>query len=664
MKKSVLISLPLVLAGCASIPHGVPVGTQATVAILETTDLHGNVVSYDYYKLSPEPSLGLERTATLIGQARGQFPNNVLLDNGDTIQGTALADYQAIVQPLDCSETLAIYKVFNALGYDGTGIGNHDFNYGLAYLNQVSGSRFDVDGVTATQPCAGPKFPQVLANVYSAKSRQPLFAPYAIIDKRIVASAPDGTKVPATLRVGIIGFAPPTILTWDKRWLEGRVYTEGLRETAQRYVPEMRAKGADIVVAISHGGLDAAPYSPTMENGSWHLAQVPGIDAMLIGHSHQVFPNAASTVSQFDLPGVDKAKGLVHGVPTVMAGLWGTHLGVIGLNMAWNGKAWVIDKARTTVEARPIAAGRKAVAGDPAIAPLVQAEHEATIRYVKTPIGKTGFRMSTYFADAGDVSAIQVVNEAQADYLRDYVKANLPQFAQLPVLSVSSPFKSGSAGVTDYTDVQAGAIALNNAADLYLYPNALYGVKVTGTGLQAWLEKAAERFNTIDPRRTEPQELVNTGFPGYNFDMPSSAELQYEIDITRPPGQRVKNLRFRGAPVGPAQEFLVATNNYRASGGGAFPGLDGSSTVVAAPDNNRDVLIEYIRKQGALTRAAHGSHRSWRFARAATQGAVVFHSAPGKLALAREAGLGNVRELRADDGGGKGFALYAIDLAR
>jgi 2',3'-cyclic-nucleotide 2'-phosphodiesterase/3'-nucleotidase len=667
MKNVAILCLPVFLAGCASpqlVAGSVPAGSQAILGILETTDLHGNVASYDYDKLAPEASLGLERTATLIAQARAQFPDNVLLDNGDTIQGTALSDYQAIVKPLGCDETLAIYKVFNALRYYGAGVGNHDFNYGLAYLNQVSGSRFDVEGVEAAKPCAGPTFPQVLANVTSVKSGQPLFAPYAIIDKRITATAPDGSRVPVTLRVGIIGFTPPTILTWDKRWLEGKVATQGLRETAQRYVPEMRAKGADIVVAISHGGLDDAPYSPAMENGSWHLAQVPGIDAMLIGHSHQVFPNAASTVAQFDLPGVDKAKGLVHGVPTVMAGLWGKHLGVIGLSLAWNGKAWVVDKARTTVEARPVTAGRAAVAGDPAIAPLVAAEHKATIRYVRTPIGKTDFRMSTYFADAGDVSAIQVVNQAQAAYLREYVKANLPQYAQLPVLSVSSPFKTGSAGVTDFTDVQAGAIALNNAADLYLYPNALHGVKVSGTGLRAWLEKAAGRFNTIDPQRAAPQELVNGGFPGYNFDVPSSDELRYEIDVTQPPGRRIRDLRFRGAPVDPAQEFLVATNNYRASGGGAFPGLDGSSTVVAAPDNNRDVLIEYIRRQGSLTRAANGGSRSWRFARVATKGPVVFHSAPGKEALARDAGLTNVRELRADDGAGKGFALYAIDLSR
>ncbi len=657
--------LPLILAGCATIQSGVPAaGTSATVALLETTDLHGNVVSYDYYKLAPEPSLGLERTATLIRQARAEFPNNVLLDNGDTIQGTALADYQAIVKPLDCSETLGIYKALKALKYDGTGIGNHDFNYGLAYLNQVTGSRFDVDGVTAKEPCAGPGIPQVLANVYSVKTRQPLFKPYAIIDKQITATGPDGKPVATTLKVGIIGFAPPTILTWDKRWLEGKVYTEGLKETASRYIPEMKAKGADIVVAISHGGLDDSPYSPTMENGSWYLSQVPGVDAMLIGHSHQIFPNAHSTVAQFDLPGVDKVKGLVNGVPTVMANLWGKHLGVIGLHMTFDGKAWVIDKSRTTVEARATQTGKDTVAADPAIAPLIAAEHAATIQYVKTPIGKTDFRMASYFADVGDVSAIQVVNQAQAAYLRDYVKANLPQYADLPVLSVSSPFKTGSAGVTDYTDVQAGSIALNNAADLYLYPNALYGVKVSGAELKAWLEKTAGRFNQIDPKRTDAQELVSTTYPGYNFDIVTSDDVRYEIDVTQPVGQRVKNLQFKGAPLQADQQFLVATNNYRASGGGAFPGLDGSKTVVAAPDNNRDVLIAYIQKAKDLRRAANGSARSWRFAKVATKGPVVFRSAPGKIELARAAGLTNVSELRADDGSGKGYAVYAIDLSK
>ncbi|CAH0187457.1 2',3'-cyclic-nucleotide 2'-phosphodiesterase/3'-nucleotidase [Massilia sp. Bi118] len=639
-------------------------GASAELAILETTDLHSAVVGYDYFKLAEDPSLGLDRTASLILQARRDFPNTLLLDNGDTIQGNALGDYQATVAPLKCGQLLGIYKAMQKLGYDGIGIGNHDFNFGLAYLGQVTGQRLDVEGVSA-KTCAGPGFPVVLANVYSVKTKKPLFAPYRILTRRIKAVDANGKAFETSVKVGIIGFTPPAILNWDRRWLEGKITTEGLVETAKRYLPEMRAKGAELVVAISHGGLDAGPYSPTMENGNYYLAQVGGIDALLLGHSHQPFPNPTSTVAQFNLPHVDKVKGRVFGVPTVMANLWGKNLGVVRLQLRHDGKRWHAEQDAAIVENRSTQQpDKRYVAADPDVMALVKNEHEATIRYVKTPIGSADFRMSTYFADVGDVSAIQVVNQAQADYARRYVAANLPQYAQLPVLSVSAPFKSGSAGVLDYTDVAAGDLALNNAADLYLYPNALALVKVDGAGLKAWLEKAASRFNTIDPARTEPQELVNTGFAGYNFDTLTSPELRYEIDVTQPPGKRIADLRLHGKPLPAGQEFLVATNNYRASGGGNFPGLDGSRTVLASPDASRDVLIAYVKEARRLTRVANGAQRSWRFTKVETKGPVVFHSAPGKLELARAAGLENVSQLAADDGQGKGFALYQVDLAK
>jgi 2',3'-cyclic-nucleotide 2'-phosphodiesterase/3'-nucleotidase len=643
-------------------------GASAELAILETTDLHSAVVGYDYFKLAADPSLGLDRTAALIAQARRDFPNTLLLDNGDTIQGNALGDYQATVEPLKCGQLLGIYKAMRKIGYDGIGIGNHDFNFGLAYLGQVTGQRLQVEGVPS-KTCAGPGFPVVLANVYSVKTKKPLFEPYRILTRRIKAVDADGKPFEASVKVGIIGFTPPAILNWDRRWLEGKVYTEGLVETAKRYLPEMRAKGAELVVAISHGGLDDSPYSPTMENGNYYLAQLSGqfggIDALLLGHSHQPFPNPTSTVAQFNLPHVDKVKGRVFGVPTVMANLWGKNLGVVRLQLRHDGKRWHAEQIAAIVENRTTQQPDKSyVTADPSVMELVKNEHEATIRYVQTPIGSADFRMSTYFADVGDVSAIQVVNQAQADYTRRYVAANLPQYAQLPVLSVSAPFKSGSAGVLDYTDVAAGDLALNNAADLYLYPNALALVKVDAAGLKAWLEKAASRFNTIDPAKTAAQELVNTGFAGYNFDTVTSPELRYEIDVTQPPGQRIRNLQLRGAPLPAGQEFLVATNNYRASGGGNFPGLDGSRTVLAAPDASRDVLIAYVKDAKRLSRAANGAQRSWRFTKVQTKGPVVFHSAPGKLELARAAGLENVSELAADDGQGKGFALYAVDLGK
>ncbi|CAH0445227.1 2',3'-cyclic-nucleotide 2'-phosphodiesterase/3'-nucleotidase [Ralstonia syzygii subsp. syzygii] len=645
-----------------------PTGTKATLAVLETTDLHTNVLSYDYFKLAADSSLGFERVSTLIAQARTQFPNTLLLDNGDTIQGTALSDYQALVSPVTCGQTLAIYKVMNAAGYDGGGIGNHEFNYGLPYLSQVTGNTFNVAGMAdpAQQArCAGPNFPQVLANVMSAKTNAPLFQPYTILTKTVTATAPDGSTVSAPLNIGIIGFTPPAITSWDKRWLDGKVYTVGIKEAAQQYIPEMRAKGADVVVAISHGGLDNSTYSPTMENGSWWLSTVPGIDAMLIGHSHQLFPDAKSTVSQFNLPGVDKVGGTVNGVPTVMANYWGKHLGVIKLGLVYDGTHWSIDKTQTTVEARSIQnADKTYVAADPAVSAAIAAEHQATIDYVKTPIGSTDFHMSTFFADAGDPGAIEIVNQAQADYVSAYVQANLPQYASLPVLSVSAPFKSGFGGGTDYTDVAAGPLAINNAADLYLYPNTVYAVKVSGADIKTWLETAAKRFNTIDPTSATVQKLVST-FPGYNFDMFTTPDLTYEIDVTQPVGSRIKNLQYKATAIDPAGQFIVATNNYRASGCGNFPGLDGNKNLYASPDANRDVLIRYIKKLGTVTRAANGAQRSWRFTKLASSVAQVqFASAPNRLADATAAGLTNITQVAADDGSGKGLATYQIDLTQ
>ncbi|WP_374266179.1 bifunctional 2',3'-cyclic-nucleotide 2'-phosphodiesterase/3'-nucleotidase [Zoogloea sp.] len=667
------VAVTFVLAGCGSsgshdsAASATPAGSTATLALLETTDLHTNVLSYDYFKLAEDSSLGFERTATLIAAARQEFPNTLLLDNGDTIQGTALADYQAIVNPLACSDTLAMYKVMNATGYEGGGIGNHEFNYGLPFLSQVTGNRFSVTGMAepAAQPvCKGPNFPLVLANVNSVKTGQPLFQPYAIIDKKVTATGPDGATVSGTVKVGIIGFTPPAIMSWDKRWLDGKVYTVGVKEAAEKYIPEMRAKGADLVVVISHGGLDDSAYSPSMENGSYHLSKVSGVDAMLIGHSHQVFPNATSTVSQFNLPGVDKEAGTVNGVPTVMANYWGKHLGVIKLALSYDGNAWRVDKTKTVVQARSTQnADKSYVAVSPAVAAAIATEHQATIDYVRTPIGSTDFEMSSYFADVGDPGAIQLVNQAQADYVARYVAANLPQYAGLPVLSVSAPFKSGFAGGSDFTDVAQGNLAINNAADLYLYPNTVYAVKVSGAVIKSWLETAARRFNQIDPARTTQQELVSS-FPGYNFDMFTSPDIRYEIDVTRPVGSRIVNLTYKGAALDAAQEFIVATNNYRASGGGSFPGLDGSKTIYASPDANRDVLIAYVKAIKTVTRAANGAERSWRFARVATAGPVVFHSAQGKLALAQAAGIAGVSLLQADDGSGKGLALYGIDLSK
>ncbi|MCZ8218270.1 MAG: bifunctional 2',3'-cyclic-nucleotide 2'-phosphodiesterase/3'-nucleotidase [Acidovorax sp.] len=664
-----LVALAASLAACGSgSDNTTSAGATATLAVLETTDLHFNVRSYDYFKLAEDKSYGFERTATLVRAARKEFANTLLVDNGDTIQGTALADYEATISPIPCTQQLSMYKAMGALGFDAGTLGNHEFNYGLPFLNQVLGGGLEVDGVDASKKCAGAGFPMVLANVISNKTKKPLVQPYTVLERTLVAKGTDGKDVKLPIKIGVIGFTTPGIMNWDKRYLEGKVSTEGAVEAATKYVPELRAKGADIVVALLHGGLDGAAYSPTMENPGLHLSKVPGIDAMVMGHQHGVFPDTAATPG-FNLPGVDHKAGTVNGVPAVMASSWGKALGVVQLALQWDGSKWTVNKSASKSELRNIqsknAAGANVyVDADPVVAPLIETQHQAAIQYVKTPIGQTDFRMSTLFADVGDPGAIQIVNQAQQAYVAAYIKASLPQYAQLPVLSVSAPFKSGFQGGADYTDVAVGPLAINNAADLYLYPNTVYAVKVNGGDIKSWLEAAAKRFNQIDPAKTGEQQLIST-FPGYNFDMFTTADVQYEIDVTQAMGSRIKNLTYLSKPIDAAQEFVIATNNYRATSGKSFiDKLDGSGTIWASPDANRDVVIDYIRKNPAVTRAANGAAKSWRFAKATVAGPVVFSSGANALAVAQAAGLANVSLLAADDGSGKGTSKYAVDLSK
>lgn len=618
-----------------------PVGKQVTVALMETTDLHSNILSYDYYKTAEDKSIGLERTATLIEQVRKENPNNLLLDNGDTIQGTALSDYQATVKPVSCGETLAQYKVMNYLKYDAGTIGNHEFNYGLPFLNQVTHNGTN---------CQGPEFPLVLANVYKTADKQPLFKPYVILERKF-----DGE----TLRIGVIGFTPPGIMQWDKKYLDGQVYVEGVKESAEKYIPEMRAKGADIVVALVHGGISTQPYTPTVENTTYYVAQVKGVDAIFSGHSHSFFPDGKNYAN---LPNVDNVKGTIFGVPTVMGGFWGNNLGLIRMTLEYTGQGWKVAKASS--ELKPIATKDASgttsyVAPDPRIAELVKAEHEATIQYVNTPIGQSEYRIASFFAQVGDTAPIQLINDAQTDYVRTYIQQNLPQYQSLPVLSAVAPFKMNFRG-TGYTDIPAGGVAIKNVADLYVYPNTLQAVKINGEALKAWLEGAAEQFNQIDPANAADQYLINTQFPSFNFDVIDG--IKYQIDVSKPVGSRIANLSYNGTPVSPSQEFIVATNNYRASGGGGFAGLDGSQTVLESPDTNRDIIVQYIKKRGTLTRAQDGSDHNWSFVKINTAGRVLYESALGVQQAALDDGISNVSFIAAKPDNSAG--IYSVNLGQ
>jgi 2',3'-cyclic-nucleotide 2'-phosphodiesterase/3'-nucleotidase len=311
------------------------------------------------------------------------------------------------------------------------------------------------------------------------------------------------------------------------------------------------------------------------------------------------------------------------------------------------------------IAGKPTVSPTNCVPADPQISLVVGKVQQAAIDYVNTPIGQSAVRMSSYFSDEGDMSALAPVNAAQIDYAQRELASTHPELASVPVLAAAAAFRNGFGGADDYTDVQAGPLTLRSAADLYFYPNTLAAVKIDGAALKAWLETSAERFNRIDPNAQGEQQLVNSKYPGFNFDQIQGG-ISYVIDVSKPVGQRIEKLSYHDKPVMPSQTFVVVTNNYRASGGGHFPGLDGKNIVLASPDGTREILAQWLKAHPTLN-ANDLPRASWHFAPLKTRGIVVFTSASDKQAVAEADGLHNVRQLRDN---GDGTAVYAIDLSR
>ena len=550
--------------------------------IIETTDLHGNMMNYDYFKDQYIDTFGLAKTANLIHQAREEVKNSVLVDNGDLIQGSPMADY-ALNKGLNKGDIHPVYKALNTLDYVVGNIGNHEFNFGLDFLQKSQ---------------AGANFPYVNANVYDAKTNKPFFRQYIILDKPVVDR--DGKQ--HIIKIGYIGFVPPQIMQWDKLNLEGKVIVKDITETAKKLVPEMKKQGADIIVAIPHSGVSAEPYKALAENSVYYLSQVEGINAIMFGHSHGVFPSDDFK----SLPNTDINTGNINHIPAVMPGQWGSHLGVVDLVIEGDKANWKVVSGKS--QARPIfdVKNKKAlVDADQNIVKVLKDDHEGTREFVGKPIGKVSTDINSYLALVEDTSALQIISDAQIDYVKQFVQGD-PDLDGLPILSAIAPFKAGGRknDPTAYVEVKKGDLTFRNAADIYLYPNILSAVKITGKEVKEWLECSAGVYNQIDINSSTPQYLINWDkFRTYNFDTIDG--VSYEIDITKPArydgscqlinpeSERIVNLTYQQKPIDPNQAFLIATNNYRAYTG-AFPGTGGKNVKFNSPDDLRVILSAYI----------------------------------------------------------------------
>jgi 2',3'-cyclic-nucleotide 2'-phosphodiesterase / 3'-nucleotidase len=561
---------------------GVVNAATVDLRIIETTDLHGNIMNYDYFKDQSVDSFGLVKTANLIHQARSEVKNSVLVDNGDLIQGSPMADY-AVNKGLNDGDIHPVYKALNTLDYTVGNIGNHEFNFGLEFLQKS---------------LSGAKFPYINANVYDAKTQKPFFTQYIILDTPVIDR--NGNK--HTIKIGYIGFVPPQIMQWDKLNLDGKVVVKDITETAKLLVPEMKKQGANVIIAIPHSGVSAEPYKALAENSVYYLSQVEGINAIMFGHSHGIFPSEDFK----SLPNTDIKTGNINHVPAVMPGHWGSHLGVVDLVLDGDKSKWQVISGKS--EARPIydiKTKKALVKADPNIVDILSKDHQGTREFVSNPIGKVSTDITSYLALVEDTSALQIINDAQIDYVKQFIKGD-PDLDGLPVLSAIAPFKAGGRknDPSAFVDVKKGNLSFRNAADIYLYPNILSAVKITGKDVKEWLECSAGVYNQINTNSSQPQYLINWDkFRTYNFDIIDG--VNYQIDVTKPPrydancqlinptSERIRNLTYQQKTIDPNQEFLIATNNYRAYSS-IFPGTGEKNVKFNSPDDLRVILSAYI----------------------------------------------------------------------
>ncbi|MEV1052716.1 5'-nucleotidase C-terminal domain-containing protein [Streptomyces sp. NPDC049887] len=540
--------------------------------VMGTTDLHGNVFNWDYFTDrefddKAHNDVGLAKISTLVEQVRKEKGrrNTLLIDAGDTIQGTQLSYYYAKVDPITARRgpVHPMAQAMNAIGYDAAALGNHEFNYGIPVLRRFQ------------EQC---DFPLLGANALDARTLRPAFPPYSMHRLR----TPHGRDV----RVAVLGLTNPGIAIWDKANVSGKMVFPGLEEQAAKWVPRLRSMGADVVIVSAHSGSsgtssygDQLPY---VENAAALVAeQVPGIDAILVGHAH-------TEIAEYTVTNKETGRPVVLSEPLK----WGQRLTLFDFDLVWGRGRWTVAKVGAKV------LNSNTVPEDPRITELLGDEHEKVVAYVNQVIGTSTAAMATAEAPWKDEPIIDLINQVQAETVKSALAGG--QWAALPVLSQASCFSRTAA-------IPAGRVTIRDAAGLYPFENTLEARLMTGAQLKDYLEYSARYYvQTPAGVPVDTAKLTNAdGVPDYNYDAVSG--LTYEIDIAKPAGSRIANLSFEGKALDPAAQFVLAVNNYRASGGGAFPHVAGARQLWSNSDEIRNTIIQWVQAKGTVDPAAFAS---------------------------------------------------------
>ncbi|MFD5797640.1 bifunctional metallophosphatase/5'-nucleotidase [Streptomyces diastatochromogenes] len=573
LKKSAATGAGVAIAGAAAAPAAEAAEQQTpgkhvkrySLTVMGTTDLHGHVFNWDYFKNAEYTdkagnAQGLARISTLVNQIRAEkgHCNTLLLDAGDTIQGTPLTYYYAKVDPITAKggPVHPMAQAMNAIGYDAAALGNHEFNYGIETLRKFE-DQLD--------------FPLLGANAVDAKTLRPAFPPYFIKTFHVPGARP--------VRVAVLGLTNPGIAIWDKAYVQGKLAFPGLEEQAAKWVPKLKSLGADVVVVSAHSGSsgtssygDQLPY---VENAAANVAkQVPDIDAVLVGHAHVEIPELKVTNDK-------TGKTVVLSEPLAYA----ERLSVFDIELVFEKGRWTVESVSSKV------LNSNSVADDPEITKLLSDEHAKVVTYVNQVVGTATATLTTVEARYKDAPIIDLITKVQ----EDVVKAALAgtEYASLPVIAQASPFSRTS-------EIPAGNVTIRDLSSLYVYDNTLVAKLLTGAQVRAYLEYSAQYYvQTAADAAVDVEKLTNAGGrPDYNYDYVSG--LSYDIDIAQPAGSRIKNLTFNGAALDDAQQFVFAVNNYRANGGGAFPHVASAKELWSESTEIRTRIAEWVTAKGVL----------------------------------------------------------------
>lgn len=538
---------------------------------MATTDLHAQILPYDYYADRPSTRPCLAGIASVVRHLRGEGHPSILLDNGDFVQGNPMADWAAADGR---DHPHPVIRAMNLLGYDAAALGNHEFNYGLPLIHRIA---------------AEAEFPLLAANLHVAGWD---VRPSVLLLRELA----DSQGILRPLRIGVMGLAPPQIRQWERLTLHGALVADDMIATASAQVAALRAQGADLVVVLGHTGFGTGEEGAFAENAGLCLSRIAGIDALVLGHVHERFPLPAGSGGDFP--------AFLNNVPCVMSGDHASHLGVIDFRLAYENGRWQLRGA----EARLVPVGPE-VRSDAGVLAAMEDVHRLVLGKIRRDVGFTERRIQSHFSLIHADESLQIVADAQTVAARAALAGT--GFADLPLLSAVAPFRAGGReGPEGYIDLPQGPLSFSNAAELYLYPNSLCVVETTGAVIADWLERAAGLFHTLmEGGRDQP--LIDPRFPSYNFDVIFG--LTYEIDLRGPViaqgGRRIRNLRYAGKPVTPEMRFAVATNTYRAGGAGGYDALvDGAQIIHRDTRKLRDVVIAHLHLF-----APRAAEAVWRF---------------------------------------------------